>query len=548
MDDQTLLSQYVATGDAAAFAQLTERHLGMVRAVCLRVLGNSHDAEEIAQECFFELSRHAAEVHTSLPGWLHRAATSRSLNAIRSRTRRKRRERECGVPEEAATVPAEANDAELRRFVQGALKELPDDLRLPVVLHYVDGKTQRDVALRLGVNQSTISRRMQDALRLLREKLTQAGYAASAPAVASFIRQHAVASAKGTVTEIAVAGFASQTGTSASLLSLVKLLATASLPILGYLLFDGWISLMTAVVLLFFVVRFRPVWASEVMASFGLPDLYQQPIFQWADRGNTASPNGVRRSFAGYFAWSFVFATMSMLFVVGTANPPWGAVALGLLMSALYLVHGIKVMVVHRRTQRQDHSESTLKDIGSDRPSVQTLSRFEASLNWFDAAQMATIGLSGIGNSALVIIRGQPGTVWPALVLCAFVSAGMVVAGSHLVVRLMRRLRNTHATSTEMASAVAGSQGTVTVMASGTAIVAMLSAWIVLNPGTVRSDSLSLAAIQTSMLGWMVYRIAAFHRLTSPLLVRRVVIAILVGCFVLNSGVGFANWLPTGIR
>ena len=94
MDDQTLLSQYVATQDSDAFEELTRRYAGLVKGVCVRLLGNSHDAEEIAQECFLELARNAADVHTSLAGWLRSAATSRSLNAIRSRSRRKIRERE----------------------------------------------------------------------------------------------------------------------------------------------------------------------------------------------------------------------------------------------------------------------------------------------------------------------------------------------------------------------------------------------------------------------------------------------------------------------
>ena len=59
MDDQTLLSQYVATGDASAFAELTHRYSALVRGICFRLLGNTHDAEEVTQECFFELARHA---------------------------------------------------------------------------------------------------------------------------------------------------------------------------------------------------------------------------------------------------------------------------------------------------------------------------------------------------------------------------------------------------------------------------------------------------------------------------------------------------------
>ena len=129
MDDQTLLSQYVATQDADAFEELTRRYAGLVKGVCVRLLGNSHDAEEVAQECFLELARNAADVHTSLAGWLRSAATSRSLNAIRSRSRRKIREREFSDDADATVPPFDLAGSDLHRLIQVALRELPDDLR-----------------------------------------------------------------------------------------------------------------------------------------------------------------------------------------------------------------------------------------------------------------------------------------------------------------------------------------------------------------------------------------------------------------------------------
>ena len=52
MDDQALLARYVADRDVTAFEELTQRYAGLVKGVCVRVLGNSHDAEEVSQECF----------------------------------------------------------------------------------------------------------------------------------------------------------------------------------------------------------------------------------------------------------------------------------------------------------------------------------------------------------------------------------------------------------------------------------------------------------------------------------------------------------------
>ena len=93
MNDQQLLHHFLKTRDASAFELLTERHSAFVRSICYQILRNVHDAEEVTQECFVELVQHGDEIHTSVAGWLGRAATSRSLNFLRSRLRRTSRER-----------------------------------------------------------------------------------------------------------------------------------------------------------------------------------------------------------------------------------------------------------------------------------------------------------------------------------------------------------------------------------------------------------------------------------------------------------------------
>ena len=91
-NDGALLQQYARTRDADAFAELVRRHAGPVYGTCLRITRNAHDAEDVAQECFMELGRNAGAIVSSLPGWLHTAATSRSVNAIRNAATRRRYE------------------------------------------------------------------------------------------------------------------------------------------------------------------------------------------------------------------------------------------------------------------------------------------------------------------------------------------------------------------------------------------------------------------------------------------------------------------------
>ena len=543
MDDQTLLSQYVATRNASAFEELTRRYSNLVRGICIRLLGNSHDAEEVTQECFFELARHASEVHTSVAGWLQRAANSRSLNLLRSRSRRKFRERAASLDLDSATSQSEFAEPELQQLINGALKELPDDLRLPVVLHYVDGQTQRDVATKLGVNQSTISRRMQDALRQLRDKLTQAGYAASAPAVMILMQDHAAAATtESTLTDAAVTGTAGKGAIGTTLISSLKGSTAALLPLLSFLLFGGWVFLLTCLCLFLYIARYRPIWVSEVMSSFGVSDFYRKSTLfldqhEWKTVSNTWKPS-IRIS----LFWSLFFVGLTLTFAFGTNQPPWGTVAMGAFIASAFFVQAIRIW----RHNEQSNSLST-KPVRSISLAVESTvlptgePSNELAGTWFEALQLVWIGLAAVAVSLSAISFSGRDVIWPAIFLCTTIGIAMLYRGVQLGRRLLMRNQISARDADLAVQTEWTSFGTFMVTAIGVAIVALLSSLIFWNPATVPNLSLSLAAAQTLVLGWIVYRIAASCRFP---LSRNLFIAILFGCLVANSSVCLANWLP----
>jgi DNA-directed RNA polymerase specialized sigma24 family protein len=57
--DSTLLRAYARTRDADSFRELVRRYAGYVFSIALRITGNRHDAEDVAQECFMALARSA---------------------------------------------------------------------------------------------------------------------------------------------------------------------------------------------------------------------------------------------------------------------------------------------------------------------------------------------------------------------------------------------------------------------------------------------------------------------------------------------------------
>jgi RNA polymerase sigma factor (sigma-70 family) len=173
-DELLLLHRYAAGGDADAFAEIVRRHAGMVYGVCARITRNAQDAEDLAQDCFLQLALRARSVTSSLAGWLQVTATRRALNAVRDRQAARRRQESAAEPA-TAEGGADPRWADIAPHVDRALASLPDDLRTPLVLHFLEGQPHARIAEGLGVDRSTVTRAIERGLGLLRGRLRETG-------------------------------------------------------------------------------------------------------------------------------------------------------------------------------------------------------------------------------------------------------------------------------------------------------------------------------------------------------------------------------------
>jgi RNA polymerase sigma factor (sigma-70 family) len=179
-DDAALLQRFVAWRDEAAFELLVYRHGPMVRGVCRRLLRHEADAEDAFQAAFLALARQAAKVRGgSLAGWLYRVAYHAALKAKARAARRTA----TALPEDVA-CDGDPTDAALAGEVRAVLDEellrLPERYRLPVVLCYLQGRSNSEAAAELGCPKGTIDSRLAEARRRLRGRLVRRGLAPAA--------------------------------------------------------------------------------------------------------------------------------------------------------------------------------------------------------------------------------------------------------------------------------------------------------------------------------------------------------------------------------
>jgi RNA polymerase sigma factor (sigma-70 family) len=188
LSDAELLAVFAADRNEAAFAAIVERHGPAVLGVCRRTLGHVHDAEDAAQAVFLVLARNARRVRkpAALSAWLHGVAVRVSRKALARR--RKAEPLPDSMPDAAAPDPTWAD---ARSVIDASLAALPESLREPLVLCYLEGLTRDEAAARLGVSLDTFRGRLERGREKLRAALARRGFPLAAGLLAVLLESPA---------------------------------------------------------------------------------------------------------------------------------------------------------------------------------------------------------------------------------------------------------------------------------------------------------------------------------------------------------------------
>jgi RNA polymerase sigma factor (sigma-70 family) len=134
------------------------------------ILGNRLDAEDAVQEAFLRAwkFRNALAKETSFRPWLYRVVVNSCNSKLRQEIpHRDRRSEEKEIANEMTDDRVER--LELSQDVASALQDLPDHLRVVVVLRYYADLSERDIALAIGRKPGTVKSRLNEARRRLAE-------------------------------------------------------------------------------------------------------------------------------------------------------------------------------------------------------------------------------------------------------------------------------------------------------------------------------------------------------------------------------------------
>jgi RNA polymerase sigma factor (sigma-70 family) len=174
--DRELLERFSQQKDELAFEAIVRRHGEMVFAVARRLLANTHDAEDVRQAVFLLLAQKvdSRQWQISIANWLHQTAHNLALKARTSAARRTRREKNSSRQAPADPL-AEMTGRELLTVLDEELLALPEPIRAPLVLCYLEGATQDEAAKRLGCPCSTFKKQLERGRNRLHAALVKRG-------------------------------------------------------------------------------------------------------------------------------------------------------------------------------------------------------------------------------------------------------------------------------------------------------------------------------------------------------------------------------------
>ena len=171
-----MLAQSTTKGNMAAFEALYNRHHRRVYSLCLRMLQNTHEAEDLTQEVFIQLYRKIGSFRgdSAFTTWLHRMTVNQVLMHFRKRTVKFEKTTEEGETP-VQIVNGTENQARMpivdKIALDSAIAQLPAGYKNVFTLHDVQGYEHEEVARILGCSVGTSKSQLHKAKLKMRDLL-----------------------------------------------------------------------------------------------------------------------------------------------------------------------------------------------------------------------------------------------------------------------------------------------------------------------------------------------------------------------------------------
>ncbi|MDV2887045.1 RNA polymerase sigma factor SigW [Alkalihalophilus pseudofirmus] len=173
----------IKQGDEQAFAELVELYKDKVYQVAYRMVGNAHEAQDVAQEAFLRAYTNLDRFDTNrkFSTWIFRIATNVAIDRLRKKkpdfylqdqvqgsrdlTYESQLAASDDLPEEQIVT------AEMQEWVQGEINRLPVKYRTAIILKYLEDLSLKEISEIMDLPVSTVKTRIHRGREALRKRM-----------------------------------------------------------------------------------------------------------------------------------------------------------------------------------------------------------------------------------------------------------------------------------------------------------------------------------------------------------------------------------------
>ncbi len=153
--------------DTEAFEIFVNEYKNKLFSLCFSYTKDIGEAEDMSQEVFISIYKNIATFRgdSSLKTYVYKIAVNKCLSYKRKRTIKE------FIHDTMATEPSKEENLDEKSYIRQCIKELPKDLKTPLVLHYYIGLSYKEISKVLDVTERAIEGRIYRGKNMLRDKL-----------------------------------------------------------------------------------------------------------------------------------------------------------------------------------------------------------------------------------------------------------------------------------------------------------------------------------------------------------------------------------------
>lgn len=168
---QTAVVRKACLGDQTSQAWLYRQYSKAMFNICIRMTGNQNDAEDLLQESFMMAFRNLKQLKepAQFGGWLKRIVINECIRFCKKNTRRTTWDEQWNEP--LSNEEPEWWQTVDIKMVHQEIKSLPDGCRQVFNLYVLEDYSHKDIAIHLGISESTSKSQYHRAKQLLKERI-----------------------------------------------------------------------------------------------------------------------------------------------------------------------------------------------------------------------------------------------------------------------------------------------------------------------------------------------------------------------------------------